>query len=263
LQGNHLADSRYNFTGIQDLGKALECYEKNADISERLAAANRDSEQLQRDLAISYERLGGIYEAQGDLRKALECYEKNADISERLAVANRDSEQLQQGMAISYLRLGGVYQAWGDLGKALKYYQNVSTIFERLAAAYPDSMDLLNGVLYSKVLVTAVQAGSGLADALRTSIVSMERSAEVLRSFMSCVEPFMQANMESSQANPGACSKLRDYLIGAAFSCAVYTILGETGRAYQTGAQACGIIAERREQGLMPEYLERYAGFFE
>jgi tetratricopeptide (TPR) repeat protein len=56
------------------LDEALKAYRDSLAIRERLAAADRSNTQWQRDLSISYEKVGEVLVAQGKLDEALKAY---------------------------------------------------------------------------------------------------------------------------------------------------------------------------------------------
>ena len=83
--------------------KALEMHEKGLEIRQELAA-EQGTALSQRDLSISYKKIGDIYEAKGgagDLEKALEMYEKGLEIDKKLA-AEQGTALSQRDLSISY-----------------------------------------------------------------------------------------------------------------------------------------------------------------
>ena len=54
-----------------DLTSALKAYQHSLDIIARLAKADPGNAGWQRDLSVSYIKVGGVLEAQGDLPEAL------------------------------------------------------------------------------------------------------------------------------------------------------------------------------------------------
>jgi hypothetical protein len=62
---------------------------------EQLVAANRSNMLWQRDLSVSFERIGNVLMAQGKLDEALEFYRDDLNISERLAAADRSPPGLE------------------------------------------------------------------------------------------------------------------------------------------------------------------------
>ena len=101
-------------------------------ISERLAAESETTE-AQRDLSISYERLGDNCTAQGDLSGAKVFYEKCRNICIKLTEKTEDIWS-QRELSISYIKLGDICTAQGDLSGAKDYYLKDLAISERLAA---------------------------------------------------------------------------------------------------------------------------------
>ena len=87
----------------------------------------------ERQLSISYNRLGDICKAQGDLSGAKDYYLKALAISERLA-AESETTEAQRDLSVSYNRLGDICKAQGDLSGAKDYYLKDLAISERLAA---------------------------------------------------------------------------------------------------------------------------------
>ena len=87
------------------LEEALKAYRDSLAIRERLAAADPSNTQWQRDLSVSYNRVGDVLKAQGKLEEALKAYRDSLAIIERLAaadpsntaVAARSVGRLQQG----------------------------------------------------------------------------------------------------------------------------------------------------------------------
>ena len=91
------------------LDEALKAYRDSLAIRERLAAADRSNTEWQRDLSISYEKVGDVLKAQGKLDDALTAYRDSLAIRERLIaadpqqhrVAARSVVRLQQGRRYS------------------------------------------------------------------------------------------------------------------------------------------------------------------
>ena len=79
--------------------------------------------QKQRDLSISFDRLGDVSVAAGDLAAARAYYEQGLAISRTLADADPASAQKQRDLSISFNKLGDVSVAAGDLAAARDYYE--------------------------------------------------------------------------------------------------------------------------------------------
>ena len=119
------------------LDEALKAYRDGLAIRERLAAADRSNAEWQRDLSVSYDKVGDVLVAQGKLDEALKAYRDGLAIRERLAAADRSNTQWQRDLSISYNKVGDVLVAQGKLDEALKAYRDGLAIAERLAAADP------------------------------------------------------------------------------------------------------------------------------
>src|SRR5918993_153552 len=97
-------------------------------ITAKLAALNPGNAAWQRDLAVSWSRLGEVRLARGDLAGALEAHEKYHPIAERLAAADPGNAERQRDLAVSWSRLGEVRLARGDLAGALEAHEKYHTI---------------------------------------------------------------------------------------------------------------------------------------
>jgi eukaryotic-like serine/threonine-protein kinase len=71
-----------------DLAGVLAAYTASQGIAERLAAADPGNATWQRDLSVSWERLGGVRQVPGDLEGALEARQQRHAIAQKLAAAD-------------------------------------------------------------------------------------------------------------------------------------------------------------------------------
>ena len=95
----------------------------------------------QRDLSVSYQRVGDLYRAVGKGEEARQAFVKSLEIAERLAAAEPDRADYQRDLSVSYNRLGDLYRALGKGEEARQYFLKDLEIAERLAAAEPDRAD--------------------------------------------------------------------------------------------------------------------------
>ena len=107
-------------------------------IAEKFAKKYPEDPNLQRELCVSYERLGGIAEARNDYKAAEGYYAKALEIGERLAEKYPDDPEMQRDLSVSYNNLGGIAEALNDYKAAEGYYAKALEIRERLAEKYPD-----------------------------------------------------------------------------------------------------------------------------
>ncbi len=106
---------------LKKIKEAREVYMRMLDVS--LEFTDKFSGfWAQRDLSVSYEKLGDISTSSGDLNGAKEYYQKGLDI--RLAIAEEsDTIESRRDLSISYNKLGDICEASGDLAGAKEYYQ--------------------------------------------------------------------------------------------------------------------------------------------
>ncbi len=74
-------------------------------------------------LAGIFNRLGNIYEVQGDLNRALEMYEKALKISQSLVELDPTNAGFKRDLAVTFNNLGDIYEAQGDLTRALEMFE--------------------------------------------------------------------------------------------------------------------------------------------
>jgi hypothetical protein len=71
----------------------------------RLAAADPADIDIQRNLSVSYDRLGQLAAAAGETDQAREWFDQALAIDLRLAAADPDNPEFQRNLTISYGRL--------------------------------------------------------------------------------------------------------------------------------------------------------------
>ncbi len=115
------------FLTIGNTPNALDSYNTARD------AAHRTGDE--RDLSVSYERIGDVEVAQGDLEAALKSFQEGIAIRERLAASDAGNAGWQRDLSASYVKIGDVEVALGNIEVALKSFQEGLAIAERLAAS--------------------------------------------------------------------------------------------------------------------------------
>ncbi len=106
-----------------------------------LADADPTSADKQRDLSVSFNKLGGVAVAAGDLIAAKGYFTQSLGIRVKLAVADLTSAAEQRDLSISFIKLGEVAVAAGDLSGAKGYFTQSLGIAQKLADADPTSAD--------------------------------------------------------------------------------------------------------------------------
>ena len=94
-------------------------YQQGLAISERLAEQDKTNAGWQRDLSVSYEKVGDVLVAQGKLQDALDAYQQSLAISKRLAEQDKSNSGWQRDLSVSYDKVGDVLVAQGKLQDAL------------------------------------------------------------------------------------------------------------------------------------------------
>ena len=113
---------------------ALQAYIRVLEIRERLAAADPNNTQYQRDLFEILITLGNRRRADGDAADALQAYTRSLPIAQGLADANPDNPQYRRYLGISAHNAALVLDAAGD-ASAIDYWIKARQAFETLDAA--------------------------------------------------------------------------------------------------------------------------------
>jgi len=101
---------------------ARDFFEKDLAISERLARAEPERADYQRDLSVSYERLGDLLRKEGNVGAAGEYFRQSLAIRERLADAEPERADLQRGLVVPLTHMAQLEpdKAHAYLGRALQ-----------------------------------------------------------------------------------------------------------------------------------------------
>ena len=116
------------------LDAALESFQASLAIRERLAEADPNNAGWQRDLSVSWNKLGGLRKGQGDLAGALEAYEQDLAIARNLGKADPGNASWQRDLAISWEGVGDVRLSRGEHAEAADAYAQSLAIRQKLAA---------------------------------------------------------------------------------------------------------------------------------
>jgi tetratricopeptide (TPR) repeat protein len=152
---------------IGDTEGALAAARQARNILVDLLAETPDSNEYRRELAVAYEKVGGVQVAQGHFTDALTSYQVEFAILDRLAKSDSSNANWQRALAISYEKIGDVHVAQGKLAAALASYQAKFAILDRLAKSDPSNADWQRGLAITYEKVGNVQVAQGkLAAAL-------------------------------------------------------------------------------------------------
>jgi tetratricopeptide (TPR) repeat protein len=108
---------------------------RSFDISERLAASDPTDAEAQRDLSISYDKLGDVSLQTGAVQEAVDSYRKALDIRERLAASDPTDAQAQRDLMVSHYKLGNVQRELFAYAEAATRYQAGIKVLDRMIAA--------------------------------------------------------------------------------------------------------------------------------
>jgi tetratricopeptide (TPR) repeat protein len=125
--------------GLSEQG--LAAYRRLQDLLAQRCGAEPRRADYQRDLSVSYNRLGDLMGTLGNGEAAREYFQKGLDIRERLAGAEPQRADYQRDLSVSYEKLGDLMGTLGNGEAAREYYEKDLDIAERLAGAEPRRAD--------------------------------------------------------------------------------------------------------------------------
>ena len=141
------------FAALGENIKALEQYQKAHKLLQQQADKEPNNTQWQRDLSVSYGRLGNMYKVNGDMPAALKAYQDSLSIRNKLVELDPKQAEWQRDLSVSYEKLGNTYKANGDTPAALKAYQDSLSIRNKLVELDPKQAEWQRdlSVSYNKV----------------------------------------------------------------------------------------------------------------
>lgn len=158
-----------------DLAKAKETYLSAASIIDRLIQADPDSVTLQRDLSISYNKVGDVLVIQANFPAALKTFQDSLAVIGGLAKAQPDDKGWQRDLAFCYDRIGGVFVSQGKLTEAAQNHNASLDIALRLAAAEPTNPGYQRDVSFAHERVGDVMMERGqIGDAMNSYSKSLD-----------------------------------------------------------------------------------------
>ena len=90
---------------------------------DRLAQSDPSNAGWQRDLTVSYIKIGDVVLARGNLGEALAAFRQSFAVAERLAQSDPSNAGWQRDLTVSYIKIGDVVLAQGNLGEALAAFR--------------------------------------------------------------------------------------------------------------------------------------------
>jgi tetratricopeptide (TPR) repeat protein len=122
-------------------------YEQSLAIGQRVAHANPADVQAQRDLAVGYDKLGRVQQADGDLAGARASYEQALAIRQRLAEADPADAQTQADVAKSSNDLCWVGALSDRVSESLPHCERAVALGDGKSYLYRDSRGLARALL--------------------------------------------------------------------------------------------------------------------
>ncbi len=148
---------------------ALAAAQRSRAILEALLKSAPASTDYQRELSVSYEKVGDVLVAQGNLSDALKSYHDALVIRDRLAKSDPRNAGWKDDLAVSYGKVGDVLATQGKLPEALQYYRAELAMAEPLARSDPGNAAVQGHLAVSYERVADVLAEQGnLRDALKS-----------------------------------------------------------------------------------------------
>ena len=127
----HLVQVAMQFQG---LAVAWRWAETASVLSEKLAASDPKNSDWQRDLSVSFNKVAGILEAQGEREKALTEYQKSLAISEKLAASDPKNSDWQTDLVVSAWNISGLAEDIASRQMASTLLRSALQILARLKA---------------------------------------------------------------------------------------------------------------------------------
>lgn len=126
-----------NLPNVGDTAGARKHYEAALAVLEALARSTADDFTTRRFTGIAHERLGSIYETEGNLGDAESHYRASQVVRLEVAQKYPESTDAVRDAAIAHEKMANIMTASGDLNGALEARQQSLAIFQQLAAADP------------------------------------------------------------------------------------------------------------------------------
>ena len=132
------------------------------DTLTKLAESDPANAAWQRDLSVSFNKLGDLARAQGNLPEAQRLFGEDLRIAQRLAESDPANAAWQRDLFYScYLIATKVFQPQNRWAEALALMEKALRISERLAASAPTNVMWQNDVKASRRLVAELRAKAG------------------------------------------------------------------------------------------------------
>jgi tetratricopeptide (TPR) repeat protein len=132
-----------------DQAGALAAYQESLAIGRKLAAQDKGNAQAQRDVSVSFNKVGDMKRRGGDQAGALGAYQESLDIRRKLAAQDQGNAEAQADLVVSLYKMatvGDTQQARAALTEALSIVENLERE-QKLTAQQKDWPGLLRAAL--------------------------------------------------------------------------------------------------------------------
>ncbi|HKO95758.1 MAG TPA: protein kinase [Pyrinomonadaceae bacterium] len=129
-----------NFPNNGDRPSSMRNYQSSFQILQRLDQAEPNNPRTRRLLALAHERMGTIFETDGNIVEARSNYQQSQVIRQWLAMKAPDNTEAARDLAIAHEKMGNVLVAMGNLTLALESRREALAIFRQLAKADPGNV---------------------------------------------------------------------------------------------------------------------------
>jgi tetratricopeptide (TPR) repeat protein len=149
------------------LPQAQRYHDEGLAIARQLAIRAPARTDLQRDLYVSYERLGDLLGAMGDGERARRHYAEGLTAARSLAEREPNRSDLQRDLAVLLIKLGDLSLKRGAVQDARQRYEESSAVLRALVEKEPGRTDLQRDLSSSYDRLGDVQRALGNADESR------------------------------------------------------------------------------------------------
>jgi tetratricopeptide (TPR) repeat protein len=129
-----------------DIAGALQSYSSGVDISRKMAAAEPDVAEWQRNITVSLKKLSDVHIARGAYDDALIVTREATELARKLIAQTPDNRSLQRDLSVFLGASGDIHLRQREPLKAIEAYQEAYKIAARLAELAPDDAKAANDV---------------------------------------------------------------------------------------------------------------------
>ena len=167
----------------------MQNYQSTLAIAQALADQDPSNAQAQRDLSVSYSKIGDIEQSQGRLEAALQNYQSALAIRQALADQDPSNAEMQRDLSVSYNNIGDIERLQGKLEEALQNYQSDLAIAQALADQDPSNAQAQRDLSISYNNIGDIERRQG----------RLEEAMESYQKALSLIETLVSLDSENAQ----------------------------------------------------------------